>query len=191
MPTCPTHLSVRPARSRPPRRARNSECLARSGGLRLASGGSAPGAAWAPALGQEGTGALRTRRHPLGLPGSSLLRACGVGDTPGTRPALCSSEQPGALVPARSFLRSAPPAAAWSVLPTCVSLGPAPTSQPHNGTPAPTCSGQRPSPFLLRLLPASALSLQELRLGADREGQFPTGRGSSPGRGGPVGHWLP
>lgn len=100
---------MRPARSRPPRRARNSECLARSGGLRLASGGSAPGAAWALAMRQEGIGALGPRGHPLGLPGSPSLRACGVGDTPGTCPALCSSGEPGALVPASSCLLSAPP----------------------------------------------------------------------------------
>lgn len=87
----------------------------------------------------------------------------------------------------------APAAAALSVLPTCVSLGPAPTPQAHSGTPAPTCFGQRPSPFLPRVPGRFRPVSQELRLCADREGQFPAGQGSSRQRGGdgPECHWLP
>lgn len=51
----------------------------------------------------------------------------------------------------RPFLPPVRAPATGSVLLTCVPLGPAPASQSHNGTPAPTCSGQRPSPFLLRV----------------------------------------
>lgn len=45
-----TYLRAGPARSRPPQRgARSPLCPPHSGGLHLTSGGSAPGAAWAPA----------------------------------------------------------------------------------------------------------------------------------------------
>lgn len=164
-PAGPTHLFARPARSRPPQRARSPLCLPHSGGLHLASGGSAPGAAWALAVCRGGSGALPMRDHPLGwVPGvlrslgSPSLQACQVRDTGRTccRPASDGAAWGTCPHPVPSFSCPSLPL----VLCLCRVCACLATLQPHIWAPGRTCPEQQPSPFLLGFQPASALRFQ-------------------------------